>query len=242
MKNYVSLSQFPGKQGQYFYNSFFKLLNIDADYSPLCATTDNFADKLKQSVDSGIKGISVSMPFKKSVVSLLDVADTEVSDYQSCNTIVINDGKLYGYNADLAGVKFVAYRLKHPNIAILGNGSIGKMFAQFLSRDDRCTVNVYSRSLGNWGSRHDDSDVIINCTALGTADSSSPLEYVSKNTKMIVDLAVNPGRLAEQANKSGVDFISGQEFYKQQFLKQFWIYTGIDVDPNDYDRISLART
>lgn len=242
MNNYVSLSQYPGKQGQYFYTSFFNLYNIDADYSPLGATPDNLTDKIRHAVDSGVKGISVSMPFKRSVIDLLDVVDTEVDDYQSCNTIVINNGKLFGHNADLAGVKYIAYKLKHPKVAILGDGSIGKMFAQFLSRDDKFMVNVYSRSLGNWDSRHTDADVVINCTALGTVDSTSPLDTVDSNTKMIVDLSIKPGKLFEQSTQAGIDYISGQDFYKQQFIKQFWLYTGIDIDPADYDKIAQART
>lgn len=242
MKHYVSLSQYPGKQGQYFYSSFFKLYNIDADYSPLSATPETLKEKLTEAIDSGVKGISVSMPFKKSIVEYLDVPDTEVVDYQSCNTVVVQNGKLYGHNADLAGVKYVSYRLKNPVISILGNGSMGNMFAQFLSRDDKFMVNVYSRSLGNWEQRHTPADVVINCTAIGTVDSASPLDFIDKNTKMIVDLAVKPGQLVEQAENAGIEYITGQEFYKQQFIKQFWLYTGIDVDPNDYDKIAQART
>jgi shikimate dehydrogenase len=241
MNYYVSLSQYPGKQGQYFYTNFFKLYNIDADYTPLGVSRDDFPTRLKEIIASGVKGISVSMPFKKSVVEFLDVADTEVVDYNSCNTVIVRNGKLYGHNADLAGVKYAAYKIKYPNIAILGNGSIGKMFAQFLSREDKCMVNVYSRSLGNWNSRHDDADVIINCTALGTADFSSPMDHIGKNTKMIIDLAITPGAFAKQAKENDIEYLSGQEFYKQQFLKQFWLYTGIDIDPNDYDRIAQAR-
>lgn len=105
MKHYISLSQYPGKQGQYFYTSFFKLHNIDADYTPLCATPENLSSKIEEAISSGASGISVSMPFKKAVIDYLDVSDTEVVDYQSCNTIVVNNGKLFGYNADLAGIK-----------------------------------------------------------------------------------------------------------------------------------------
>lgn len=38
---FISLSQYPGKQGQYFYNSFFKLYNIQANYIPEQATFDS---------------------------------------------------------------------------------------------------------------------------------------------------------------------------------------------------------
>jgi shikimate dehydrogenase len=240
MNRYVSLSQYPGTQGQYFYTNFFKLYHIDADYTPLCATPETLVSQVQCARDQGVSGISVSMPFKKSIIALLDNATDEVTEYQSCNTVVIQNGKLYGHNADLNAVQDICGRIKYPTISILGNGSIGTMFVQFLSKQNRFEVNVYSPSLGNWGSRHTESDVIINCTALGTIDSTSPLDWLG-SAKMIIDLAVKPGQLYKQAESMGIDYISGQYFYKNQFMKQFWLYTGISPNPDDYDKIALAK-
>lgn len=242
MKHYVSLSQFPGKQGQYFYTEFFKLYKIDADYTPLSATLENLEKVVREIRSQDVNGISVSMPFKKLILRYLDGADASVVDYDSCNTILVKNRKLYGHNADLAGVRYIGHTLKNKNISILGNGSIGKMFAQFLTRSGNFKVNLYSRSLGNWGSRHDAADVIINCTALGTIDQSSPIDYIDSSTKLIVDLSIKPGQLAQQAKDAGVDYISGQEFYKHQFREQFFLYTGMHPDTKDYERIAKART
>lgn len=240
MNRYVSLSQHPGTQGQYFYTNFFKLYHIDADYTPLCATKETLVSQVQHAQAQGVKGISVSMPFKQTVIELLDYAAPEVIEYQSCNTIVIQDGKLHGHNADFVAVQEICNHITYPTVSILGNGSIGKMFAQFLSKQKHLKINVYSPSLGNWGSRHDFSDVIINCTALGTVNDSSPLEGL-KNTKLVIDLAIRPGLLCKQAEEMGVNYISGQYFYKAQFMKQFWLYTGISPSSDEYDRVAQAR-
>ena len=77
------------------------------------------------------------------------------------------------------------------------------------------------------------TDVIINCTPYGTANSDSPYRVLPTGTSMIIDLALNVGVLNQQATVVGSDYISGQEFYKHQFMKQFEIYTGISLDASE---------
>jgi shikimate dehydrogenase len=239
MKKYVSISQFPGRQGQYFYTEFFKIDGIAAEYVPLAATVDTFQDTLEQS--RNCSGISISMPFKQKVIKYLDHQDPSVSEYDSCNTIVVAAGKFVGYNTDLAGVEGVCKHINHNDkILVLGNGCIGKMFLRHLAVNKYQRVIAISRSLGNWSDRHQSCDVIINCTAIGTVDNTSPLEYLSNQTTSVIDLAVKPGQLAQQADQ--ITYISGQEFYQYQFMKQYKLYTGLEVDPSQYKSIAGARS
>jgi shikimate 5-dehydrogenase len=239
MKKYVSISQFPGQQGQYFYTEFFKANGIAAEYVPLAATVDTFQETLEQS--RNCSGISISMPFKQTVIKYLDHQDSSVSEYDSCNTIVIADDKFFGYNTDLAGVEDVCKHINHDDkILVLGNGCIGKMFLKHLAINKYQKVIAISRSLGNWNERHQNCNVIINCTAIGTVDSSSPLERLSNQTALVVDLAIKPGQLSQQANQ--ITYISGQKFYQYQFMKQYKLYTGLEVAPSQYKLIAGARS
>lgn len=240
MKKFVSLSQHPGKQGFYFYNSFFKLYNIDAEYFPLSVHPDNFSQKILELKNEDVSGISVSMPFKFPIIDFLDDFDSDVLEFNLCNTVLCKDKKLVGYNTDLEFVKYVATRIKSPLITILGNGSIGKMFKKFLSKFEY-NINNYSPSLSNWNERHDDSEVVINCTSLGTLSKESPLNNINSKTKLIVDLAITPGELESQARENNVEYISGQELYKFQFQKQFFLYTGLQINLEDYERISKLK-
>jgi shikimate dehydrogenase len=101
MKKFISLASSPGKTGQYFYNSFFNYYNISATYEPY--KTTNLTQSILDAVSDGVEGISITMPFKKAIIPLLDNSDNLVNVYQSCNTVKIIDGKLYGYNCDIEG-------------------------------------------------------------------------------------------------------------------------------------------
>jgi shikimate dehydrogenase len=233
-KKFISLASSPGKTGQYFYTSFFNYHNIDAIYTPY--KTSNLKQSVSNAIDDGIDGISITMPFKHSVIPLLDSTDESVDLYQSCNTIKIVNGKLYGYNCDLEGVKHVSKQIYlNDRISILGDGAIGLMFANYLNSYN---FQVFSRHT-NWVDRIAETDVLINCTPCGTTAQNRLFEFLPLGTRLVIDMSmVTKNYLADQCRISNIQYVSGREFYKQQFLKQFEIYTGIIPQPDVYDRFS----
>jgi shikimate dehydrogenase len=236
MKKYISLSSHPGTQGKYYYTEFFKLLGIAAVYEPI--GTDDLGASIEQALREGVSGISVSMPFKEKIISYLDIVDPLVAEYYSCNTIVINNGKLHGYNCDYAGAKQVlSYIDPTWTVSILGSGSMGTMIANMLPER-----KVYALRNGSWEYRHNPADVFINCTNRGTVSKASPLSYIPRDTKLVIDLAINPGELAEQCAATGTKYVAGQEFYKYQFLDQFEKYFDQRPSSDSYDTIRNNRT
>lgn len=231
MKKFYSISQYPGKTGKYFYTKFFEYYNFDAIYSPL--GTNNFFTTYKNLIENGAHGISVSMPFKKEVIKYLNSFDDDVSKYNTCNTITINNFNCHGHNADLGGVIRVCELFDTlENISILGNGCMANMFAKYLLEYN---ISLYSNSLNNWNKRHSENKIIINCTALGTSDVSSPLDFIPKNTRLVIDLAIKDNNLKKLCIEKKIKYVSGIEFYKFQFLKQFKIYTDIIPDTEFFD-------
>lgn len=242
MKKYISLSQYPGKTGQYFYTEFFKYYQIDAVYEPRAC--DNIEQSITTALEENVSGISVSMPFKQTVIKQLHSRSSSVSLYNSCNTIVNDQGLLSGYNADLAGVEYVCKNIKiDDSITILGAGAIGSMFVKYLEDTHYDNLNVCARSLGTWSNRYKPADVVINCTALGTSTEESPykLGQIPPNAMLIIDLAIKDNELKEQCKNYGIKYISGREFYREQFLKQFEIYTGIKPSIDLYNEIESKQ-
>jgi shikimate dehydrogenase len=233
-KKFISLASSPGKTGQYFYTSFFNYYNIDATYTPY--KTSNLKQSVSDAIDDGIDGISITMPFKTSVISLLDNIDESVDLYQSCNTIKIVNRKLYGYNCDIEGVKHVSKQIRlDDRISVLGGGAIGSIFAKYLKLYN---CQVFSRR-ANWVGRIAETDVLINCTPCGTTAQDNLFESLPLGTRLVIDMSMTTKNyLAEQCRISNIQYVSGREFYKQQFLKQFEIYTGIIPQPDVYDRFS----
>lgn len=237
MKKYISLSQYPGKTGTYFYNKFFEHYNIDAVYeAQFC---DNIKQSITKAVADGVSGISVSMPFKQTVIPLLTERHPYVDLYNSCNTIKIDKGVTQGYNADLAGVEYVCKYINGTDkITILGAGAIGSMFIKYLEEEYYGNLNVCARNLSTWNERYKSADIIINCTALGTSTEESPyqLGQLHPDVKLVIDLAIKDNEFKNQCLVKGIKYMSGREFYKAQFLNQFYVYTGIVPDTDLYNQ------
>jgi shikimate 5-dehydrogenase len=218
--NFYSLSKFPGKTGEYYYNTIFKRKGIAATYTALAC--DNIKNSVQEMKDMNAAGFSVSMPYKVTVMDYLDEIDASSSIYNSCNTVVNRNGKLVGYNADLAGVLYFS-SLISGSVSILGNGAMASMFSKFLPK-----ATMYARALGNWDSRYECNGTVINCTGLGTISPESPFESLP-NVSTILDLTIKPNQLESQCKAAGVKYVGGLEFYKRQFIHQFSIYTGVDL-------------
>lgn len=235
MKKYISLSKYPGKQGKYYYSEFFKLLGINAVYEP--KGTDNLEESLEEAFKNHVRGISVSMPYKQEIIKYLNDADDLVYKYNTCNTVVIENDKLIGYNCDYAGAKHVLSFIESGwTVSVLGAGSMGSMIANMLPER-----RVYAIRNSNWAYRHNPADVYINCTNQGTATKKSPLDYIPADTKLVIDLTIGPCELEEQCKAASVKYISGQEFYKYQFLDQFERYFGQRPSEDSYDMIRNNR-
>lgn len=228
-----SISAAPGKTGTYYYSEFFKYYDIKAEYNALKANSNyELESHLKKEIYSGF---NVSMPFKAEVIRYLSVISPEVTNYNSCNTIKVSQGKLNGFNTDIAGVlKVLSSISKEDFVLVLGNGAIGKMFTKVLKLQD-IKFEMISRSLNNWEKRHQKCDVLINCTSLGTSIFDSPIDLIN-GLHTVYDLTFNGINLRKIC--SSINYFSGVFFYKEVFLKQFLIHTDIAPDPDYFDYLT----
>lgn len=224
MKKFISLSKHPGTTGQYYYTKFFNQNNIDATYIP--QGTDNLAQSLAVALEEEVDGISISMPYKQEIIQYLDYADSLVTRYQSCNTVLIKNKKLFGFNTDFYGANYIISQIPdHLTVSILGDGSMGTMIKSMLKNDPL----VISRKSNNWNDRHKLRGAVINCTSFGTATLDSPFSALP-TLELVIDLAIKNNQLEEQCQQGNVKYIHGIEFYKYQFQKQFEIYTGTSIN------------
>lgn len=231
MKQFQSLAQYPGTTGTYYYNKFFEYYGIAAEYSAVKCL--DIVSGIESAIAAGVSGISVTMPYKQSVLSMLDIITCDANQYGSCNTIVNSSGMLTGYNTDIAGVEWsLAGVSTDSDVIVLGSGAMAQQYLKYLQLNKYTRVRQISRNQGNWESRNAACSVLINCTAIGTVNSDSPVDSV--NSDLVIDLSVKTGVLATQCLNANVKYLSGAEFYQQQFQKQFEIYTGITVDASVY--------
>ncbi len=191
-------------------------------YSPeLHSLLGNYDYSLIETVFDGLKGylrseeyggFNVTMPYKRSIIELLDSVSPLAERIGVVNTVVRQDGKLIGYNTDYYGlselIDFSGITVADKKIVIFGSGATAKTAVAVMTDKGAREVTIVSRSGNvNYGSDSiKDGEVLINTTPVGTFPDvlSSPVklrDYLK--AEAVADVTYNPFRtalLAEAAN------------------------------------------
>jgi len=156
------------------------------------------------------------------------------------------DGKLYGFNTDVAGVVVPLEQrisLSGARVLVVGAGGVARA-AAFGLKNKGAEVHITNRTVekGQTLARQakvkfmkradvakQQFDVIINATPVGMgANKQSPLEEKELNTKYVFDLVYTPAetKLVKMARAKNIQVIPGLEMFVQQGARQFEIWTG----------------
>ena len=227
-------------------NAAFRRENVNAVYLTLHAKT--LKDLLTCVREIPLHGISVTMPYKEAILKHLDNTDSHTTKIGACNTVVrAQDGKLYGFNTDAAGVVRPLERrlptLEGAKILVLGAGGAARA-AVFGLKERSCEVYILNRTAGpakklarqaraRTAKRADlkklSFDVIINATPVGMGNTrETPLQEHEINARYVFDMIYDPAetRLLKLARERGAQVIPGIEMFVQQAARQFEIWTG----------------
>src|SRR5437660_3384146 len=226
-------------------NTALRRENVNGVYLALHAKT--LSDLLTCARGIPIHGLSITMPYKESMVKHLDNTDSSTTKIGACNTVVrAQDGKLYGFNTDTSGVvRPLEKRIALPaaKILVLGAGGAARA-AVFGLKERGCEVYILNRSVGpaqklarsaraRLMKRADLKkmrfDVIINATPVGMGSSKeSPLSENEINARYLFEMIYDPPetRLVKLARERGAEIIPGIEMFVHQAARQFEIWTG----------------
>jgi shikimate dehydrogenase len=108
---------------KYFTEKFAQAGAADCSYENFSLRDVNELHAVLQ--QPGLRGLNVTIPYKKQVLDFLTARTQVVNDIGACNCIDIRDGKLTGYNTDVTGFEhsLKPFLQKHHNKAlILGTG------------------------------------------------------------------------------------------------------------------------
>ncbi len=152
-------------------------------------------------------GVNVTIPYKREVMPYCDVIDPLAREIGSVNTLVRRaDGRLYAYNTDAAGFRFMARRagidFTGKKTLVLGSGGASRTAVACAKALGAREVIVISRSgEDNYDnlSRHADTDLIVNTTPVGMYphNGASPLDLRAfPRCAGVLDLIYNPRRTA----------------------------------------------
>jgi 3-dehydroquinate dehydratase/shikimate dehydrogenase len=228
------------------HNTAFKRENVNAILLPLKVKA--LSDLLSVVRQLPLGGVAVTMPLKQEVLPELANMDPLTAKIGACNTLRTGaDGKLYGFNTDVAGVVRPLekrLKLKGARVAVLGAGGAARA-AVFALVDQGAEVYVVNRthetavalarqakakSLKHEVFAKQKFDVLVNATPCGMvgAKEAMPIGEKELNASLVFDMVYNPLEtpLIKLAKSRGVGVVSGMEMFVQQGARQFEIWTG----------------
>ncbi len=120
-------------------------------------------------------GFNVTIPYKQTVMRYLDEIHPVAAEIGAVNTVVVKNGKRYGFNTDFAGMKFAldAYgiRPEGKDVLILGTGGTAHTAHALIKSLKAKRIRTVSRTgelnYGNLSVEGKDVEIIINTTPVG---------------------------------------------------------------------------
>jgi len=230
------------------HNYWIKNSSIDAIYEKKKINENQLEQIISQVRDNKIKGINVTVPFKKTVIPYLDELSSEAQSTQSVNTIYKKDNKIIGHNTDIFGfetsIKKVEYYLENKEVLILGAGGVVPSIIFSLIKMKASKIKISNRTkekaenlkkifkdieVLKWG-EISNFDMIINATSLGLKkEDSLNLDFSSiTRNKFFYDVIYNPSEtnFLKIGRELGNKTLNGKLMFIFQALSAFNIWHG----------------
>jgi len=233
-------------------NTALRRENVNGVYLPLHAKT--LKDLIHCVREIPLHGLSITMPYKQAILPHLDNTDAHTAKIGACNTVVRGqDGKLYGFNTDIAGVvRPLEQRLSIENAKVLVLGAGGAARAAVFGLKERgaevwilnrtsmkaqkLARQAKARTIKRAELRKIAFDVIINATPVGMGNTRDcPLKDEEIQARVVFDMVYDPveTHLLGVARAKGIAVIPGVEMFVQQAARQFEIWTGKPAPAGD---------
>lgn len=200
----------------------------------------------------GVKGVSVTIPYKEAVIPLLDEIDDVARQIGAVNTIEIHEvegeKRLCGSNTDWLGANRALSEkisLRGAQVVLLGAGGSARAIGFGLQQQGAHVVlcsrtesrgRALARDLGCLWHPLDESDslygdVLVNATSVGMQPEIqvSPVSRVILSRfQVVMDIVYAPlvTRLLSEAKVAGCQVINGLEMLLYQGVAQFELWTG----------------
>ena len=238
------------------HNAALKAIGRDGVYLPLevddaPAFIRDFVHPKTKKLDWNLRGLSVTIPHKLSVMSHLDFISPAAQAVGAVNTIIVKGNEIHGDNTDVIGAMKPLEELldvKGAHAAIIGAGGAARAICYGLQQRG-ASVTIYARDIhqaqtladefnanaASISDFHGHADLVINCTPVGMQghnEGTSPVNADAlNNVQLVYDLIYNPleTKLMKDAKAAGCQTLGGMAMLLGQAAEQFHLWTGEDA-------------
>jgi 3-dehydroquinate dehydratase / shikimate dehydrogenase len=228
------------------HNTGFAARKVDAVYLPF--HVHDLRDFLRAIPELGIRGFSVTLPHKQSILPYLARCEPLAAEIGAVNTVVVKrNGSLYGCNTDYVGVLRALQkklRIEGSRVLLFGAGGSARATAFALVRAGAVVgvcarrenaARELARAVGGEvvprrALRTEFFDAVIHATPVGMHPRAaiSPLSSRELHCRLVMDLIYRPQRtqLLKLAAQKGIAAVSGVDMFLAQGIAQWEIWTG----------------
>lgn len=233
------------------HNAAFNSLGMDWEYLALEITESELDEVLAQMRSGNLGGLSVTMPFKTRVASLVDECTSTAEKLSAVNCVVANEKGLIGHNTDGDGflnglIHEAQFDPKGKKVAVIGAGGAARAVIEALARSGAASIMVVNRTpakaesaadlageVGAVGTLKDISgaDLVVNATSIGMKDNQVDIPCsvdLLHSSQLVVDLIYHPleTRWISLAKQKGIDSHNGVSMLLFQAAEAFTLWTG----------------
>ena len=238
--NYSHSSRSPA-----MHNPFFTNIGKNAVYVPF--EESDLEAFVRGAKRLGVSGLSVTLPFKESIVPFLDEVDDAAARIGAVNTVVVRERHWKGYNTDVDGVLEPLARCgewKGKSAVVVGSGGAARAAVCALERlgasirvvarrkDKAASLAKEVGGVSGELSLLDDTgwDLLVNATPIGSDGATAqtlPLESI-ESEQCVLDMVTAPEitPLIRRARDAGARTITGIDMLAAQAAHQDELWTG----------------
>jgi len=241
------------------HNAAFRQLGMNKVYLPFRVPREDLDRFLIDCADLGIRGLSVTIPHKETILPHVANVDESASTIGAVNTVLYGGGNS-GYNTDYQAAMDsldTAVELGEGDLPLqgktallLGSGGVAKAVGYgLIQRGAEVIIAARSDIRGDalakklagtfvhWNERYaiqEDIDILVNCTPIGmhpnVDETPFEKEYMGKSF-VVFDTVYNPEQtlLIKEARDLGCRTVTGVEMFVRQAALQFKHFTDQDA-------------
>jgi len=202
-KIYGSFSANRGNTGTKIFNTCFAYYDLNAIYRSF--SIDNIEEAVNSARCLGFSGFAVSMPYKNTIINYLDSISEDARTIGAVNTVINDNGHLYGYNTDWRAAKAFLTKNLPEKLVVLGNGGYAAA-VRYAAKKLNIQHDTIDRA--SWARLYTlRGETVFNCTPVEN------IEDILDNTNNFIDCVTVTA--------------SGKALAMLQAAIQFKLYTGL---------------